>query len=134
MNATAGPAAAGDVRPATPCADSIVPLATGVADVISAWAKLVQLELALAQHNLGWLLVGAIVVPVAALGVFISLTALLVAGAHMYTNSWLLALLLSAGVQLLALAILLNQLRCWARDLTLPESRATLIHAVERIA
>ena len=135
MNAIAGRAApaAGDAAAALR-EDSIAPLASGAVDVISAWTSLLNLELALAQRSLGWLLVGAVVVPVAALSAWLSLSALLVALAHLYTNSWLLALLLAAGMQLLALAILLNRLQRWARDLTLPQSRAALVHAMERMS
>ena len=50
------------------------------------------------------------------------------------TLNWVLALLLGAGVQLLALAILLRQLRRWARDLTLPQSRAALVRAMEHMS
>lgn len=114
--------------------DSIAPLATDAADVVSAWAGLLNLELALAQRSLRWLLIGAIALPVAGLSAWLSLSAVLVAIVHIYTNSWLLASLLGAGVQLLALAILLHQLQRWARDLTLPQSRAALVHAMEHMA
>jgi len=135
MNATPERGAATpDVAAATACKDSIAPLAAGAADVISAWAALLNLELALAQRSLRCLVIGAIALPVAGLSACLSLSALLVALAHAYTNSWLLALLLGAGVQLLALAILLNQIRRWARDLSLPRSRAALVHAMERMS
>jgi len=135
MNATPERAAlaAGDAF-ATPSEDLLKPLVTSAADVVSAWASLLNLELALAQRSLRWLLIGALVVPLAALSAFLSLSALLVAGAHMYTNSWPLALLLGAGVQLLAFAILLDQLQRWAHDLTLPQSRAALVHAMKCMA
>ena len=114
--------------------DPIVALAADVADVVSGWAGLLDLELALAQRSLRWLLIGAIALPVAGLSAWLSLNAVLVAGVHVYTSSWLFALLFGAGVQLLALAILLRQLRRWARDLTLPQSRAALVHAMERMS
>ena len=126
------PPAAGDAA-ATPPEDLRTPLASDAADVISAWASLLNLELALAQHSLRWLLIGAIAVPIVGLSAWLSLSALLVSLSHIYTNSWLLAVLLGSGVQLLALEILLNRLQRWARDLTLPQSRAALVHAMERM-
>jgi len=117
-----------------PDADSIGALATDAADVVSTWAGLLDRELALARRSLRWLLIGAIIVPVAFLSAWLSLNALLVALAHWYTHSWLLALLLGTGMQLLALAISLNQLKRWTRDLTLPQSRAALVHAMERMS
>ena len=119
---------------AEPDAVSIGALATDAADVMSAWAALLNRELALAQHSLRWLLIGTIIATVAALGVWLSLGALLVAFAHLYTNSWLLALLLGTGMQSLALAILLRQLKRWARDLSLPQSRSALVRAMERMS
>jgi hypothetical protein len=71
---------------------------------------------------------------VAALSAWLSLSSLLVALAHLYTNSWLLALLFGAGTQSLALAILVRQLQRWASDLTLPQSRAALVDAMERMS
>ena len=117
-----------------PDADSIAALATDAADVVSTWAGLLDREFALAKRSLRWLLIGAIIVPVAFLSAWLSLNALLVALAHWYTNSWLLALLLGTGMQMLALAISLNQLKRWTHDLTLPQSRAALVHAMERMS
>jgi len=114
--------------------DPIAALATDAADVVGAWADLLHRELALAQRSLRWLLIGAIALPVAGLSAWLGLNAVLVAGVHVYTSSWLFALLLGAGVQLLALSILLNRLRRWARDLSLPQSRAALVHAMERMS
>jgi hypothetical protein len=135
MNATPERAApAYSDAAATAPEDSVAPLATAAADVIGAWASLLNLELVLAQRSLRWLLIGAIAVPVAGLSVWLSFSVLLVTVAHVYTNSWLLALVLGSGVQLLALAILLSQLQRWARDLTLPQSRAALVHAMKRMS
>jgi len=117
-----------------PDADSIGALATDVAEVVGAWAGLLDRELALAQRSLRSLLIGAIFVPVAVFSAWLSLNALFVALAHRYTNSWLLALLLGTGMQLLTLALLLIRLRRWTRDLTLPHSRAALVHAMERMS
>jgi len=134
VNAIPRPALAAADLTATAREDSIAPLVASAADAVSAWAGLLDLELALAQRSLRRLLLGAIVVPVAVLGAWLSLSALLVAWAHLYTDSWSLALLLASGAQLLALAILLRQLRRWARDLTLPQSRAALVRAMERMS
>lgn len=101
---------------------------------MSAWAALLTRELALAQRSLRWLLIGAIIATIAALGIWLSLSAMLIAFAYLYTNSWLLALLLGTGMQSLALAMLLRQLQRWARDLTLPQSRAVLVRAMERMS
>jgi len=42
-------------------------------------------------------------------------------------------LLLGCGVHLLALAVLLDRLRHWAHDLTLPHSRMALARAVKHV-
>jgi len=132
MNAIPRPAVAGlDAGAAEPAADSIGALAADAADVMSAWAVLLTRELALAQRSLRWLLIGTIIATVAALGMWMSLSALLVAFAKLYTDSWVMALLLGTGLQALALAMLLRQLRSWARELSLPQSRAALVHAME---
>lgn len=109
-------------------------MAARATNVVSAWASLLCLEAVLAQRSLRLLLFGAIALPVVGLSAWLGLSAILVALAHMYTHGWLLALLFGFGLQLLAFALLLNQLRCWARDLTLPRSRAALVHAMERMA
>ncbi len=119
---------------AAPGEESPASLATAVADLVRAFAKLLNLELTLARRSLRWLLIGAIAIPVIGLSTWLSLSALLVALVHMYTSSWLLALLSGTGVQCLALAVLLLKLRRWARDLTLPQSRAALAQAMERIS
>jgi len=119
---------------AAPDMDTMGALATDAADAVSAWASLLNREFALAQCSLRWLLIGAVILPVAALSAWLSLSSLLVALAHLYTNSWLLALLFGAGMQSLALAILVRQLQRWASDLTLPQSRAALVDAMERMS
>jgi hypothetical protein len=106
-----------------------VSAASGAAQLVRAWSILLQSELAVARDSIRWLLVGAVVTPVVALGAWLGLNALLVAAAQLYTGSLVLALLLTCGVQLLALGLLLNQLRRWARELTLPHSRAALARA-----
>ncbi|MBL8297648.1 MAG: hypothetical protein JNN30_04790 [Rhodanobacteraceae bacterium] len=108
-------------------------LATAVAGFAHAWAGLLDQELALAQRSLRWFLIAAIAVPVVAFSVWLNLSAIVVAAAYVYSDSWPLSLLMGAGVQSLALAMLLHLLRRWTRDLTLPHSRAALLHAVERM-
>lgn len=119
---------------AVPLQDPVSAPVAGLADLVHAWSGLLSLELALARRSLHWLLIGLIAVPVIGLSAWLSLSALLVALAHAYTNSWLLALLLGTGMQLLALALLLYYLRRWAADLTLPQSRAALVQAMERMS
>ncbi len=119
---------------AAPNTDTAAPLASSAVNLISAWSSLLNLELALARRSLRWLLIGAIAIPVVALGAWIGLGALLVAAAHVYTHSWLLALLLGASVQLLVFAILLHLIRRWLRDLSLPQSRKALTRAMERMS
>jgi len=113
--------------------DACAARAGGVPDLLRAWSTLLESELALARASIGWLLIGVLVVPVAALGAWFGLNALFVAVAQTYTDSLVLALLLTFGVQLLALALLLFQLRRWMRDLTLPHSRAALGRAMEKM-
>jgi hypothetical protein len=109
------------------------PLASAAVDLVQAWAGLLDQELALARRSLRWCLIGAVTLPVAALGLWLSLGALLVAAAYVCSGNWFVALLLGAGVQALVLALLLRRLRHWSRDLTLPQSRAALLHAMERM-
>ena len=105
-----------------------------VADLLRAWTSLLNFELILARSSLRRLLIGMIAVPVIGLSTWLGLCALLVAAAQAYTHDWTLALLLGCGVQLLVLAILVHRLRCWAKDLTLPQSRAALAQAMERMS
>lgn len=113
---------------------SSAPLATGIADLLHAWSRLLTLELALARDSLLRLIIGWIAATVIAFSAWLGLDALLVALVQTYTNSWSLALAVGAGLQLLALAILQHHLRRWARDLTLPRSRAALTRAMERMS
>lgn len=135
MNATPERAVPSASDPtAMPGGDLVTPLLANAVDVVSAWCDLLSRELALAHRSVRWLLVGAVVVPVVGLSAWLSLSVLLVALVHEYTSSWLLALLLGTGVQMLALAILVNRLQHWARDLSLPQSRAALVRAMERMS
>jgi hypothetical protein len=119
---------------AGPAEEQVASQAASVADLLRAWTTLLNFELILARRSLRWLLIGVIAAPVIGLGTWLGLCALLVATAQAYTHDWALALLLGSGVQLLALAILLHRLRCWAHDLTLPQSRAALARAMERMS
>lgn len=103
-------------------------------DLLRAWSGLLNSELALARQSVRLLLLGALAVPIIALGAWLGLCALLVALAQMYTHSLVLALLIGAAVQVLALAVLLRRLRRWSHDLTLPQSRAALLRAVEKMS
>ncbi len=133
MNASSECASASGDATTARVDDASVPLTTGTRDLLRAGSRLLNLELALAQRSLRWLLVGTLAVPVVGLGAWLGLCALLVAVAHIYTDNWLLAVLIGAGAQFLALGLMLQQLRRWVRDLTLPESRAALARAAERI-
>ena len=133
MNASSECASASGDAATARVADATAPLTTDTLDLLRAWSRLLNLELALAQRSLRWLLVGTLAVPVVGLGAWLGLCTLLVAVAHIYTDNWLLAVLIGAGAQFLALGLMLQQLRRWMRDLTLPESRAALARAAERI-
>ncbi|MGA9333562.1 MAG: hypothetical protein WBV39_04725 [Rudaea sp.] len=119
-----------------PCAaaeESVTTAPAVAAELVGAWTRLLAVELKLARRSLGWLLIGAIAVPVIGLSVWLGFCVLLVAGMQMYTQSWILASLFGAGVQLLGLTILLCQLHCWAHDLALPQSRAALARVLEKL-
>jgi len=118
---------------ADPAAEPTDPVATGV-NLLGAWSALLNSELALAQHSLRLLLLGALAVPVIGLGAWLGLCALLVALAQMATGSLALALLVGVAVQMLALLVLVRQLRRWSHDLTLPQSRAALLRAVGKMS
>ena len=111
-----------------------VPIGTAVAGLLRAWSALFVAELAVAHRSLHWLVFGMVAAPVIGLGVWLGVCALLVAVAQTYTASWTLALLFGAAVQVLMLALLLQRLRRWSRDLTLPQSRAALSRAMERMS
>ena len=108
--------------------------AADAAALVRAWTRLLDLELNLARRSLHWLLLGAIAVPVIGLSAWLGLSVLIVVSVQAYTQSWLLATLFGAGVQFLALACLFQQLRRWARDLSLPRSRAALTRAMEKMS
>jgi hypothetical protein len=126
---------AADAPPlATPTADdSVAPLIGGATDVVQAWARLLDLELALAHRSMRWLAVGALALPIVGLGVWFASSALGVVLVHAATGNWVQALALAALGQALALALLLRALRGWLRDLTLPQSRAALRQVMERL-
>lgn len=135
MNAApAAEAPASNDADAGPDEEQSASQAASLADLLRAWTTLLNFELILARRSLGWLLIGVVTVPVIGLGTWLGLCAVLVATAQAYTHDWALALLLGSGVQLLALAILLHRLRRWAHDLTLPQSRAALAQAMERMS
>ena len=115
-------------------APDVAATAAGIAQLIRAWSTLLESEMAVARRSVIFLLLGAIALPVIGLGIWLGLNALLVAVAQIYTHSLLLSLLLVCGVQLGALALLLHQLRRWLRDLTLPQSRAALARAMEKMS
>lgn len=116
-----------------PPAQAVTPPVTAALNWASAWSGLLSRELVLARNSLRWLLVGAIALAVIGLSVWLGLSALLVAVVHIYISSWPLAILIGVAAQVIALAIVLYWMRRWLRDLTLPQSRAALMHAVERM-
>lgn len=135
--ATANTSAAAEV-PASddtlvPSPDAVTPPIAAAMNWVGAWSSLLNREMALARHSLRWLLIGAIALPVIALSAWLGLSALLVAVVHIYISSWPLAILIGVAAQLVALVILVYWMRRWLRDLTLPQSRAALMHAVERM-
>jgi len=111
-----------------------VATAAGVVHLVRAWSTLLESELLLARRSVSCLLFGALALPVIGLGVWFALNALLVALMQIYTQSQVLSLLLEFGLQLAALALLLHLLRRWLRDLTLPQSRAALARAMEKMS
>jgi hypothetical protein len=135
MKATpARDAQAANDAPTNPAEESPTAPATDAAALVRAWTRLLDLELNLARRSLRWLLIGAIAVPVIGLSAWLGLSVLLVVFMQAYTQSWLLASLFGAGVQFLVLALLFHQLHRWAHDLSLPQSRAALARAMEKMS
>ncbi|MEO8803048.1 MAG: hypothetical protein ABI304_03540 [Rudaea sp.] len=132
-NASAGAHVPASEDTAAPAPDAVAPAIAAAMNWVGAWSSLLNREIALARRSLHWLLVGAIALPVIALSAWLGLSALLVAVVHIYISSWALAILIGVAAQVVVLVTLLRWMRRWLRDLTLPQSRAALVQAMERM-
>lgn len=103
-------------------------------ELLLRWYALLEVEVALARNSLRSLLLGSLALPVLALAAWLSIVAVLAQAAHALLHSWPGALLAVTFVQLALILLLLRSLRRWWRDLTLPQSRAALIRAMQRLS
>lgn len=94
--------------------------------VVKAFAKLLDAEIDLARCSMRALLIAALVLPIATVGLWLCLIATAIAALQMLGLSWLAAVALCTCVQVAAIFLLLSQMRRWGRDLSLPKSRAVL--------
>jgi hypothetical protein len=118
----------------TPATPSLGDVAASGSQLLRAWVDLFDREFRLARRSLLYLVVSAVVFPIIAFSAWLALSAALVGILERFTGGWLSALSAVAGVQLIAIGILLLLMRRWWRDLTLPQSRAALVRAMERLS
>jgi hypothetical protein len=120
--AAAAPAAPGT----TPIEASLAELSSRAFDYARALMELVVTEAAVARINFVRLLIGALLVPALALGLFVCADALLADILFELSGRWLFALACVMLCNVVALLVLLWMLRSWWRSLSLPRSRAAI--------
>lgn len=134
MDATSQPDASVGGNEASTSDASLNAIAENAFDVIHCWCTLLKMEVALARRSLRALPIGALVLPVLALSAWLSLIALISVAIYSLTGNWPLALLLGAILQLSLLTQLLRFWLRWSLNFTLPQSRAALRRAMERMS
>lgn len=98
------------------------------------WYALLEVEISLARQSLRALLFGTLLLPVLVIVLWSSLIGMLTLATHALIGNWLAAMLLVAGLQLVLTLVLLRRLRSWWHDLSLPQSRAALQRALQRLS
>ena len=105
-------------------------IAENAFDIAHCWCTLLKMEMASARRNLRALVISALVLPVLARSEWLSLIALISVAIHRFTGSWLLGAILQVSLLTLLLRFWLR----WALNFTLPQSRAALRRAMERMS
>ena len=111
---------------AAPVDASLAELSTRALDYARALKDLVVSESAVARINLARLLIGALLLPALALGLFVCADALLAELLFELSGRWLFSIAAVTLCNFAALLALLRALRRWWHSLSLPRSRAAL--------
>jgi hypothetical protein len=109
-------------------------LAVDSANYIRAWSRLFADETRLAGSSMVRLAFGMLVVPALALVICAALDALLASILQRWLHDWASDIAIVLGIDIVCLFALLVSIRRWWRNLSLPRSRAALVHLFERIA
>ena len=112
---------------------SLTDVAQHTAEYARAWGSLLINEAVLAKANLVRLLILALIVPALALGILLSIDALLAALLHRWLQDWSLAVCGVLSLNMVALLATLMLLRSWWRSLSLPRSRAALSRFIKAV-
>jgi len=106
-------------------------LAASLARAARAWQSVLQLEIDAARGSLRALVFGALLAPVLLLGLWLSAVGLCWLGLQAAGLGGLGAGALTCAQQVLLLWVLLRAAQRWARDLSLPRSRAILLQLTQ---
>lgn len=109
-------------------ASSAADLAHDSSAYLRAWSVLFVAETRLARTSALRLVFAALVVPVLAFTICISVDALIVTLLNRWLHEWSLCIAITALLDLTGLCVLLLAMRHWWRNLSLPRSRAALTH------
>jgi hypothetical protein len=112
---------------------SLGAVAHDTSDYVQAWSALLASETRLARVSLLRLAFAALVVPALVLGICITLDAFLAALLHRLLPDWSSCLAIVLFANLAGAYGLLVAMRRWWRNLSLPRSRAALVHLLERV-
>ncbi len=107
---------------------SLGAVAHDTSQYVQAWSALLASETRLARNSLVRLGLAALLIPALALGICITLDAFLVALLHRLLQDWSSCLAIVLFTNLLVAFGLLSAMRHWWRNLSLPRSRAALVH------
>ena|SRR5450432_653204 len=117
-----------------PDSASLGDLARDTSDYVHAWSSLLASETRLARISAVRLIFAALVIPALALGICITLDALLAAVLNRWLQDWSICFAIVLCADLAGLCALLLAMRRWWHNLSLPRSRGALSHLLERMA
>jgi len=120
-----------DIPPPPGAAPDARVLAASLVRALRAWHTLLQAEIDNARQSLRALAIGALIAPVLLLGLWFSALALLLIALQAAGLGWLGAAALTCALQIGLLWLLFRSVRRWARELSLPRSRAILLQLTE---
>lgn len=119
---------------ATDGAGALGDLAVDASQYLRAWSALLASETRLAGESMLRLLFALLVVPAVALVICAAVDALLAALLQRWLQDWSSCIAIVLCIDLAVMYGLLRAIRAWWRNLSLPRSRAALVHVFERIA
>jgi hypothetical protein len=108
-------------------------LATDTSNYVRAWSSLLASETRLAGASLLRLVFALLVVPALALGILLSVDALLATSLQHWLQSWVISVAIVLLLNIGCLFGLLVAIRRWWRNLSLPRSRAAFAQMLERM-